>query len=130
MASPKMWRYFEIFFETFALPHYFVEYNKTSRSARRGGRREWPFWAFYIAHGYGHGLLLIYYQLKYAVLSEPEISVSQRSLLVIFALFFTSIMVLATASIYTILLNEAKFAKTLSGICRFQSNFEGDIQIS
>jgi hypothetical protein len=127
MASPKMWRYFEFFFEKFTLPHYFVKYNKTSRSAKRGGKKDWPFWAFYIAFAYGHCLLLIYYQLKYAVFSDAEISVSQRSLLVILVLFFTSIMVLVTASTYTIILNEAKFAKAFSGICRFQSNFEGDI---
>jgi hypothetical protein len=127
MASPKMWRYFEFFFEKFALPHYFVTYNKTSRSAKRGGKKDWPFWAFYIVFAYGHCLLLIYYQLKYAVFSDAEISVSHRSLLVILVMLFTSIMVLVTASIYTIVLNEASFVKALSGIGRFQSIFEGEI---
>jgi hypothetical protein len=129
MASPRMWRYFEYFFEKFTLPHWFINYNKTSRSASRGGKKDWPFWVFYIGVGYGHCLLLISYHLKYTLFSDAEIIVSQMSLRVILVLLFTSILALATASIYTIAFNEAKFAKALSGICLFQSNFECGITI-
>jgi hypothetical protein len=128
MASPKMWRYLEFFFDKFTLPHYFVKYNKTLRSAKRGGKRDWPFWAFYIGIGYGHVLLLIYYHL--AVLWNKDES-PLKALRVIFVMLFTSIVVLVTACVYTILLNESRFAKYLSSICRFQTNFEGDVhQIS
>jgi hypothetical protein len=126
MASPKMWRYFDIFFDKFKVPHWLINYNKTTRSAKRGGKKDWPFWAFYIAFAYSHGLLLLYYHLKYAVFSDAEI-VSQKDLRVILVMLFTSIMVLVAASIYTIVLNEASFVKAGSGIGRFQSIFEGEI---
>jgi hypothetical protein len=129
MASPKMRRCLEYFFEKFTLPHWFINYNKTSRSASRGGKKDWPFWVFYIGVGYGHCLLLISYHLKYTLFSDAEIIVSQKSLRVILVLLFTSFLALVTASIYTIALNEAKFAKALSGICRFQANFEGGMKI-
>jgi hypothetical protein len=127
MASPKMWRYLEFFFDKFTLPHWFIKYNKTSRSAKRGGKKDWPFWVLYIGIAYPNILLLIFYQLKYAVFSNAEMVASQRPLLVILVLLFTSIATFATASLYTIVLNEGQFAKALSCICRFQSNFEGEL---
>jgi hypothetical protein len=128
MASPKMFRYFEFFFEKFTLPHYFVKYNKISRSTKRGRKKDWPFWVFYIGILYSHGLLLIYYQL--AALSNKENNTPLKALRIVFVMLFTGLMVLATASVYTILLNEERFSKALSRICRFQTNLEGEIQIS
>jgi hypothetical protein len=125
MASPKMWCYFEFFFDKFKLPYDLVKYNKTTRSAK-GGKKDWPLWLLYIGIGYSHGLLLLYYQLKYVVFSDAEI-VSQKYLRVILVMLFTSIMVLVAASIYTIVLNEGRFVKAWSGIGRFQSIFEGEI---
>jgi hypothetical protein len=126
MASPKMWRYLEFFFDNLTVPHYFVTYNKTSKTTKRVAKENWSFSVLYMVFAYVHCVLLIYYQSKYALFSATgDISVTQKSLLSIFVMLFTSIMVLINASVYTIAFKDPGYAEALTGVCLFQPNFEG-----
>jgi hypothetical protein len=72
MASPKMWRYLEFFFDNLTVPHYFVTYNKTSKTTKRVAKENWSFSVLYMVFAYVHCVRMIYYQSKYALFSDTD----------------------------------------------------------
>jgi hypothetical protein len=126
MASPAMWRYLELFFDRFTLPHYILSYNGRSRSLRRDTKHAWAYLTFNTFYIFGLDSIIIYSNLKSAFTTTYQLNDGQRSLSVIFSFLFASIGALTLVCLYTIAFNQAKFSKTFNAIRRFQPTLAGN----
>jgi hypothetical protein len=125
MASPAMWRYLELFFDRFTLPHYILSYNRLS-SLRRETKHAWAYLTFNTFYMFGLDSIIIYSNLKSAFTTNNQLNDGQRSLRVIFSFLFASIGALILVFLYTIAFNQAKFSKTFNAIRRFQPTLAGN----
>jgi uncharacterized membrane protein len=126
MASPATWRYLELFFDKFTLPHYILSYNGLSRSLHRETKHAWAYLTFNTVYIFGLDSILIYSNLKSAFTTTNQLNDAQRSLRVIFSFLFASIGALTLVCLYTIAFNQAKFSKNCNAICRFQPTLAGN----
>jgi hypothetical protein len=125
MASPKMWRYLELFFDKFTLPHYIVNYNGLSKSLHREKKHAWAYLTFNTFYIFGLDSIIIYSNLKSAFTTTNQLNDAQRSLRVIFSFLFASIGALTILCLHTIAFNQAKFLKNMNAIFRFQQTLAG-----
>jgi hypothetical protein len=130
MISRRMWRYVEILYDKFTLPHYIVGWDGGCKSLqRRTGRKELNYFVLYEVNSNVHFVIMIYYYLTIGLSSTDENINETRNdnkpVLVILALLMMGVALLSNMCIYTLALNECKFINAVNVMFKFLPCLEG-----
>src|SRR5437868_6716228 len=101
MASKGMWLSLEILFRNFALPDYIIQYHADSRKLQRGSKKEWIFLIVYVIYCCTSNCCIFYYHFSTATSTALEIPETERALLILFAMLFTSIGIMSGVFLYS-----------------------------
>jgi hypothetical protein len=125
-----MWRYVEILFDKFTLPHYIVTWDGSSKSLKRRTGKQLKYFILYEVNSNINVVLMVYYHLTIGFSTqETLIQASTKPLLVIFGLLTMGSAFLSKIFIYTLAFNDGKFINATDVTVKFLHILNGNQSI-